>query len=384
MDLKIGRHILFLYLFFAAFGFVFKSSIIDYPLTLGLLITNFTCMSLSLQKRTTDVRMIAFFVIGLSLSCFLNWARSPKQFPTDLGVYNTSHIMTGTICSITTFFTAYMLRYKKQIRLNSFYRFCLVIFVLNIGAYILEATVSTQQESTHGRANNVAYILLYTFLALHLKGFTRFNTIIAFITFALVVSGAKRGAILSMVVISLLYFYYRFKNSSKRVLLLIVPIVVAVLIGTATYIYSTDDNLQTKVEATEQGDTSGREYMNGVLLLHWVNSDLSEQIFGYQFAGSIALLGMDAHNDWLEFLTGQGLVGVFFYLSIFLSFLIVFFKIKRWLRPHERFVFIAGVLFWFVRSFVSQACYSGETLYLLIIFGVLMVDARKRRFQKVN
>lgn len=383
MNLKFARQILYLYLFFAAFGFIFKSSIIDYPLTLSLLIANMICMILALQLKTQTIRTIAFVVACFCLSCFINWARSPKHFPTDLGIYNTSHIMTGCICSLTTFFTAYMLRLKGLIKPDFFYKFLIVVFVLNIGAYFLEATVSTQEESTHGRANNVAYILLYTLLALHIKGFTKVNTLIAFITFALVIAGAKRGAILCMIIIGVFYFYYRFKNS-KRLFLVVAPVVVSVLIGTATYIYSTDENLQTKVEATEQGDTSGREYMNAILYLHWLNSDLNEQIFGYQFAGSIALLGMDAHNDWLEFLIGQGVVGVLLYFLIFLTFLVCFLKCRRWLLPHERFVFISSILFWFSRSFVSQACYSGETLYLTILFAILMVDVNCRKKELIK
>jgi O-antigen ligase len=79
-----------------------------------------------------------------------------------------------------------------------------------------------------------------------------------------------------------------------------------------------NDFLISRFIQAKEGNLSGRTELYSSLWMYYKNSDIKNLLFGYGFAQSIRFVGNTAHNDWLEILIGQGIMGIslyFFYFS---------------------------------------------------------------------
>ena len=76
-----------------------------------------------------------------------------------------------------------------------------------------------------------------------------------------------------------------------------------------------------RLTATLQGDDSGRgEIYNGIWHSFHNDSNFVEVLFGQGADATIKLFSIHAHNDWLEILINQGVLGVLIYFIYYLSF----------------------------------------------------------------
>lgn len=377
--LTFSKYVLFTQLLLTSLVFVFQIVWFSNIFTLILLFLNVSAMLYLYKTNNKLLRGLAILVVMMCISSISSWALSPKYQMGAAGLYSTSHIMTGTIKNLTTFFLVYNLSQRNIIKSSTIFRVGIILLVITLFGYFVER--STLDYSKFGRANNVAYTLIcVSLLVMSSSKLKRDYFLLVGLVF-LVVLGAKRGAILSLVVVITCYIYYRyFKKGGKKILL--IPIIVASFYYIGNYIYSTDENLQLKAEATAAGDTSGREYINEILWVHWLNSSTKDQIFGYQFAGSVGLLEMDSHNDWLELLTGQGVIGVVLYAFILLYWFRLYLTNREYLTNNEKFVITGGLLMWVLKSTVSQTLYGEDAFIFIIALGYLLGQSNLRKLQK--
>ena len=191
--------------------------------------------------------------------------------------------------------------------------------------------------------------------------------------FALTLYAAKRGDILGcMVAVSLYYISYLFKGKKRNKIWLILVVVLMAL--AFYYIYETIlqnyEVLQTRQERTEEGYMSQRDVIYLSLWSIWVESDLMHQLFGYGINAPFNLIGIQAHNDWLEFLLDMGLIGVLLYLSLFISLVLSF---RRKYVPAELTpIFIAIISIWIVKSAFSMFMFSIPTIMLTMLVGYML------------
>lgn len=141
------------------------------------------------------------------------------------------------------------------------------------------------------------------------------------VCFMFVMTGAKRGAIICMgaVLLYLIWWYYKDKHISLRTIASILVIITALGIG-INYYFTTDDYLQQRLQQTLEGNSSHRDVLYFILWNEWLNADLVTQLFGRGIAQTVPLAGNFAHNDWLELLTDEGLLGALIYLIIIVKF----------------------------------------------------------------
>lgn len=377
--LTFSKYVLFTQLLLTSLVFVFQIVWFSNIFTLILLFLNVSAMLYLYKTNNKLLRGLAILVVMMCISSISSWALSPKYQMGAAGLYSTSHIMTGTIKNLTTFFLVYDLSQRNIIKSSTIFRVGIILLVITLFGYFVER--STLDYSKFGRANNVAYTLLCVSLLVMSSSKLKKDYFLLVGLVFLVVLGAKRGAILSLGVVVTCYIYYKyFKNGGKKILL--IPIIIASFYYIGNYIYSTDENLQLKAEATAAGDTSGREYINEILWVHWLNSPTKDQIFGYQFAGSVGLLGMDSHNDWLELLTGQGVIGVVLYTLILLYWFRLYWVNRKYLTNNEKFVITGGLLMWILKSTVSQTLYGEDSFIFIIALGYLLGQSNLRKLQK--
>ena len=284
--------------------------------------------------------------------------------------------MTVVVTNLTTIVSVFLVTYAGFFKSRVLFKLALFLFVISVFDYFLR--FGQIEETKYGSSVNAAYSMIYILFMLCVNGFNRKTNLLFFAIFCLVILSAKRGAIICMMLVSLSYILYRYAHKLKT-MVFIIPFALLLLYGVTQYIYTNSVNLQTKVEGTMQGNSSGREYMNEVLWLHFLHSSTQDQIFGYQFGGSISLLGIDAHNDWLEILIGQGLVGVILYIMLLINLWYIYVKKKRYLKNYERFIVVTSLVIWLIKSYISQTVYGGDHYMFAITYGYIIAQGYIRK-----
>ena len=145
--------------------------------------------------------------------------------------------------------------------------------------------------------------------------------LLLFIVSCFVFMAMKRGAILILCMCLMFFFGMGIKSlKGKRRLWALGLLFLACWIG-GYYLFSFYENsvhFQTRVMATLDGDSSGRDNLFLSLFEAWTNFDFFSLIFGRGANATIEIIGNYAHNDWLELLINQGLLGCILYGIYFL------------------------------------------------------------------
>ena len=101
-----------------------------------------------------------------------------------------------------------------------------------------------------------------------------------------------------------------------------------------------------------------------------------DYFIGIGFCQSVCIAGNYAHNDWVEFLIGMGLIGIviyfFFYLSLFRYFLF-----RKKICNLSSFSLIVYMLF--LTSLYSMAFFNEPSCFCFILLGYL---AGKNEYQR--
>ncbi len=186
-----------------------------------------------------------------------------------------------------------------------------------------------------------------------------------------IIYGAKRGNIISMAI----PFYLLFRQNLKYNKTLInEAILFLVTVGLCYFAYDTminSDYVMNRIEKALEGDTSGRGEIFYTASQSWYNAEhLYNLIFGYGTDGTVNLIGIRAHNDWLEVLVDYGLIGFFSYLIFFVNLLKVSWRIRH---NNQLFYALIAVFFiWFSKSLYSMGFANSLFSYLSMIIGTIL------------
>lgn len=367
------------FIFVSLSNFYIDNLPLSYIATGLLLVVNIICLNRFVVQRKKSNRTLSFSILLFCLINIISWAFSPKTVVSDsYGNVSTSFMMTATVVNLTSFYTVYILTERKILVLSKIEVFFFWMFLISIVSYIF--TYRTLDfTSSQGTANNDGYLILFLFLVLALKGLDK-RTLLFLVVFFLVLFSAKRGALLCLGLTTILFIYFKYLKGRQRSLIVkcFLLIVIIGILATTTYlVYQGNSNLQTKVTAAEEGNSSGRDYMYETCYAAWEKADIKEQIFGLQYAGAFKVIGVTAHNDWLDLLISCGVVGVISYAFLFIALIIRYIKIKEVLSNTERFCFLTAVLVWLLKCFFSQAYFSREIIYSIIIIGYILAQAEE-------
>ena len=144
--------------------------------------------------------------------------------------------------------------------------------------------------------------------------------------------------------------------------------------GVLYYIYSTNVNLQIKIDNTSEGNYSGRENIYLILWEYWLSLDFHAQLFGEEFMKAVDLVGFDAHNDWLEILLDAGLVEAAVYLLISFD---LFKKIIVENKPvctslMKDTMLSSAIIIWITRSCISDGFTGADCRYYMIAIAFVL------------
>ena len=185
----------------------------------------------------------------------------------------------------------------------------------------------------------------------------------------------KRGAILvgAMAFVGYLFVMNIHTKGLRKVIALFIS---ALLIIGATYyiidFYSKSSYFQTRLEHTLNGDSSGRDEIASKLLYYYnTENDIPNMWFGNGPNSTVAIAGNYAHNDWLEVLINQGLIGVIIFASFVFAWIIVWYKSKRLLPIYDSWGFGLYLFTFLLTSLISMA-YTSFTPISCICIGLCL------------
>lgn len=186
-----------------------------------------------------------------------------------------------------------------------------------------------------------------------------------------VVLGLKRGAI---IILALLLCFYLYRNLTKGTLmqrLCIIAMAAIALFWLGSYLtefYLGNEYAQARIDKSLEGNSSGRDMLWDKLLAYYMyQASMLQLVFGSGADATLIVAGNYAHNDWLEILVNQGVMGIIVYLIYWRLFYKAWGKIRAY---NDDLGLSMGCLFiiYFMSTFFSMS-YSAMTLPSTMALG---------------
>lgn len=236
---------------------------------------------------------------------------------------------------------------------------------------------SDQEEFT----NNIAYNflgLIPLLVFLYKKPTLQYMALIYAMVFILL--GMKRGAIL-IGILCVIYFMYQSYNSANRKLRKrIVALSVIALVGFAYFasdFMASSDYFQYRVEDTMAGNSSGRDVIYSTLWEHmFARNSIGEILLGEGINQTVAIAGLNAHNDWLELGVNMGLLGVFIYIIYFVALGINTLNVRKYNKTVFASLMLCCVIM-FASSLFSMS-YNSLSLATTICLGYCLGQSKQK------
>lgn len=176
---------------------------------------------------------------------------------------------------------------------------------------------------------------------------------------ALTVSGFKRGAIISLIPIVILFIIYSLKNkktTTKLVSILFLGAGVYVILNFLSDLYLANDYFVSRIMATQEGSMSGRDRIWDRLLDLYINrSNAFQLIFGFGAQSTVRYIGIQAHNDWIEFLINYGLIGFFVNLLFWFRSFKEYILSRSLVSKEIQLIFLSCMILMFLKTFFSMS-----------------------------
>lgn len=224
---------------------------------------------------------------------------------------------------ILSFFLVYYYTKKRPMSEKTI----LILGIVLIGVAVMRYFYSIQMlQIERGRdemQNNAAYniIAVIPFMPFLFRKYKILTTVLSVFLISLIINAAKRGAIVCLIVsvfLGLLYYMRHSRLSSfKQFWILVVMIAVSFLMIQLTM---QNDFLMDRLDDTREGNLGSREIAYAMLWDSWLRSDnVFTMFFGRGLMQTVNVWGNTAHNDWLELLIDNGLLGVIVYIYFFVT-----------------------------------------------------------------
>ena len=275
------------------------------------------------------------------------------------------------------FFIGYVLE-LKQIATDKYWVFIgLSFFLVSCACFGIYLSVITEKFGINYQ-NNTAYLLVSVipFIPLFFRYFKRklIPITILVILSVLIITASKRGAIICLFCSLLLMIFFYLKESRGNVKKIVVVFVLGIISAFLIYyLISTNDYLMTRLMRMEEGNYGARSVAYPTMWRNWIYSPNVEYFFGGGLCHSVSVWGNFAHNDWLEILCSNELLGVSIYAFIFISITI---SIYQW--DADTMLKLSAYLcltIWFLKTIFSMGYSDTYNCMLMMLLGCYIANS---------
>lgn len=199
----------------------------------------------------------------------------------------------------------------------------------------------------------------------------------------LIISCAKRGAIITAGLVDVIYFYYIYRSNQLKGGQLTKIWILILICGAGAYVwqkFQANSFVLERFSALEEGNSSGRDIIYWNLWYNWsCQYDIIQQVFGGGFCKSPQFnSGLFAHNDWLELLTDLGLIGVISYVFVIVSMLrIAFMAIKG----STKYCILTISAIWIAKTLFSMSYLDENNFILMLLLGMMAAKTKIEKYE---
>ena len=336
------------------------------------------------KKKHGYIKVLMVFIVFLSIYGVIHWLGGE----TLVGRIKPTSFLFGNFMSLAPVLVFYLGTLKGKVDEKRMLIYLIVFVILSILRYrynyVKHDMELEEGFSNVGFTNNAAYffvsLLPFVFI-FDKKPIVQYGILLLCVYF--VMNGLKRGAIFTTIAFFVVFVLYTlkkegFKRSKTKHFLSIIFLFLSFY---AVYyliqnFWLNNDFFYYRLYNTEEGNMSGRDYIYSVLWNHFLNDDnLFHLIFGLGAEGTIRVVGIHAHNDWLELLIDCGIVGVVIYLSYFVMFVKECVRYKN-INPEVYVVISCGVIL-FMESLFSMS-YMNMYLGISVALGYGLATCQQK------
>lgn len=313
--------------------------------------------------------LIVVGLLGLSLSFLLSFMLA--QDKSRAVAYLKDLVLANYV-----FFPSYYLSRKGELNERFFKLAFILLLMMNVYDYFgsYQRIVLESISGSTDIVNNVGYniLLLLPLVLFFKKNYIKllFTGIITYF----VISSVKRGAIIILAMclsLFVLYFFKSIPKSLKNNWIYYLSLVIVIAVGGYYLMESVvqNDFLIRRFAELSEGNSSGR-----VLLfqrnwdMFWSNDNIFRYLFGYGLGGTWLFAGNAAHNDWLEILVNNGLVGIFFFLLFYIG---CFREYRKFRHSRYQFFLLLAFSILFVRTLFSQCFIEPSSFPMMMMIGYI-------------
>lgn len=359
-----------------------SGSIVSQGILLIYLLFGIYCFVKAFSNRATPSCVMiwsAFFLMqGL---CFLI---SPKEV---VGMKNEAIGRVATFNQfkeiatfMLTLLIGYYYSYRNKTSEKYIFWFGIIFFLSSIVQYyysLSQLMMKYGEETT----NNAGYTMLTVvpYLPIVFKRKRILGIIMAVVIVAFVMWSAKRGALMCLAGAALFALFYYLKTHKVRLKTILGITLLLLVVGYFVYQqYLDNEYLQYRMEATMEGKSSNRDVAYSQLFNHWLNeTNPFLFLFGNGTAQTITVWGNYGHNDWLELLIDNGLVGALVYFAMFVA-TISYIRKARLSKLNKLSAYLC-VLILFMQSCFSMGFSDGGSGVYILLLGVIIGNNEKEK-----
>ena len=323
-----------------------SGSIISQTSLLALIIIGaYSLVETILRKNPTVIWIWILFTLMLTIT----FLASPMKVHNNIGItLNTFSQFKGMVVFTLSFFITYIAALQNNFSTYYLTFLFFIFFIISITRYYFSVNLLSLEYDSF--TNNTGYLITYIlpFIPIIIKKYKLIGYISLCIAGTLIISSAKRGAILCLLIAMifvLLYYYKTHRISLKSIFLLII-----LFAGASTFLYYniiSNEYLLSRIDPSKNNFTSSRDVIYLSLFRYWLeDTSLWHILFGNGISASVWIAGNYAHCDWLELLVDNGLLGVVLYALLFISLF--------------RYIYLSNE-----DTSIKYAAYTGLTIWLL-------------------
>lgn len=235
---------------------------------------------------------------------------------------NTYYYLQSALNSLAPVFLFYDFAMNGKLTSDRIRIYLPILVIVCILLYYKNETLVLLKSNKDEITNNAGYFFvpLIPFLFFYSKN-PVLQCVFMGIILLYVFMGMKRGAMLIGVLGTLILLYANIRNSSRKMKSVYLALSIIIVVGIYklfSYMMNNSVYFMTRLEQTMEGNTSGRDEIYGSLwdILILEPSPL-KFYFGRGAESTLNVIGILAHQDWLEIFCNNGLLGVFILLFFF-------------------------------------------------------------------
>lgn len=313
-----------------------------------------------------NVLLIMFTVYGVISMVF-----TPTIYGSGGYTTNSFNYLKVIYLSLLPIYSFYYYAQKGKLDEKNLKVWVILFFMLAIVRYYTEQATRLMEIYGDETTNNSGYTILSLIpLIVYWREKPTLQYILLAVAMVFILMAMKRGAILIGALCVIWFLYQSFKNSNRKTkiwVFVLTVLVIAAGIYAVQYMLESSAYFVSRLEQTKDGNSSNRDVIYNSFWNYYLNeTSVLQSLFGQGADASLKVFGAYAHNDWLEILINNGLIGAIIYLVYWIRFY------KEWRNSKGNsvvfMVFGLTLLIYFVSTLFSMS-YNGMSTYATCGFG---------------